>query len=659
MKAAKALWFFNRLRAMGPAEVCWRFRNLAYSRLQKFGLLKVWKVVSPDFSLDRGSWLPFDALDNSLEESITVADRLMNEGMRIFALEKRYPCIDPEWNRDPRTGILVPLKFGKTLDYRDPEIVGDSKYLWEPSRFLQLVPIARAYHLTGDGKYLAAVKTMIHSWIEQCPYLYGPQWTSSLELAIRLINWSLAWQYIGGLESDLFKAEAGKTFRKEWLDSIYRHMDFIRGWMSKGSSANNHLIGEAAGLFIASTTWPYWDACSNWSIFTKDILEAEARKQVHLDGIDAEQAVSYQQFVIDFLLISWLSNRESFSDGYVSTVRKMISFLGAIMDCKGNIPMIGDADEGYVTGLLPDGECPYKSLLATGAILFIRKSLQVMAGKEDLKTRSLLGKNPPAVKKRKAGDRAMRRCRRFRHGGYYILGSSFAESDELFLLVDCGPLGLGSLAAHGHADALSVYLSVGGREFLIDPGTYAYHTNGKWRNYFRGTSAHNTLRVDGEDQSVIGGNFLWTSHARAKVIELFLGGAIETFLGTHDGYLRLSDPVTVERSISYERRNGLIKIEDTVKCGAAHLVEQFWHFSEKCDVYSPAVGVIVAKNGEWMMKMFFSDGAGLKIVSGCEDPPLGWISRSFDKKIPCPVVVRTEKIENDTILPVTILIEKS
>ena len=80
------------------------------------------------------------------------------------------------------------------------------------------------------------------------------------------------------------------------------------------------------------------------------------------------------------------------------------------------------------------------------------------------------------------------------------------------------PLGYLSIAAHGHADALSFTLSVGGNEILIDPGTFAYHTQKRWREYFRGTSAHNTLRVDGADQSVPGGNFLWTQHSQTRVL---------------------------------------------------------------------------------------------------------------------------------------------
>lgn len=654
---SRTLWFFNRLRAMSMGEICWRFKNSAYSSMQRIGLFKVWKVSSPDFTKDEGLWLPLDALANSREECTTIADKLISDGMQIFALESPVPCIDPEWNRNPRDRVLAPLKFGKRIDCRNAESVGDIKYIWEPARFLQIVPIARAYHLTRDPAYLKAIKKMIRSWIQQCPYLYGPHWSSSLELGIRLINWALAWQYLGGIESEIFKGEDGLKFRTEWLNSIYRHMHFIKSWFSKGSSANNHLIGEASGLFIACVTWPYWEDCSQWRLQSRDILEVEVRRQVHVDGVTAEQAFFYQQFVIDLLLISWISQRDSFSDGFLSVVRKMITFIGSVMDCRGNVPMVGDADDGCVTALLPKHENIYKSLLATGGILFIRKSLRTRVTVEDLKTRCLLGNSPAAVKKRKAGDRAMSRCRRFRHGGYYLIGSSFAESDEIFLLVDCGPLGLGALAAHAHADALSVYLSAGGREFLIDPGTYSYHCGREWRDYFRGTSAHNTIRIDGENQSLIGGDFLWKSHAESRALELTLGGPIETFHGTHNGYMRLSDPVEVTRVISYERRNSLIKFEDHIICEDTHLVEQFWHFSEACKVSIDGTGRIIAENDGWRLIMIFYEDSEVKIVSGQEDPPLGWISRSYDHKVPCPVVVRTIKTEGSTVLNVEVLIE--
>ena len=64
----------------------------------------------------------------------------------------------PRWNRDPKTGIEAPLEFGKLLDYRDADVVGDIKYLWEPNRHLHLVTLAQAWVLTGRRIYLEVLQ---------------------------------------------------------------------------------------------------------------------------------------------------------------------------------------------------------------------------------------------------------------------------------------------------------------------------------------------------------------------------------------------------------------------------------------------------------------------------------------------------------------------
>ena len=113
-----------------------------------------------------------------------------------------------------------------------------------------------------------------------------------------------------------------------------------------------------------------------------------------------------------------------------------------------------------------------------------------------------------------------------------------------------------SIAAHGHADALAFTLSVGGREFLVDPGTYAYHTQGAWRSYFRGTAAHNTVRVDGRDQSQPGGNFMWLRKAPAGCNLWRTSVERDVFEGWHGGYAGLADPVMHRRRIALESARG-------------------------------------------------------------------------------------------------------
>jgi hypothetical protein len=206
------------------------------------------------------------------------------------------------------------------------------------------------------------------------------------------------------------------------------------------------------------------------------------------------------------------------------------------------------------------------------------------------------------------------------------------------LIVDAAPLGYLAIAAHGHADALSFVLSVAGRPMLIDPGTYAYHTEPLWRQYFRGTSAHNTLRVDGQDQSVSGGAFLWTDHASTRRFALELGTDIERLVAEHDGYRRLTEPVMHRREIEYQRSTHLIRVTDQLRGSSAHRVEIFWHFAPECQLTLAEETATATREGV-VLVLRWPAPLTARLVRGSENPPLGWVSDRFDAKTPTQTLV--------------------
>jgi hypothetical protein len=207
---------------------------------------------------------------------------------------------------------------------------------------------------------------------------------------------------------------------------------------------------------------------------------------------------------------------------------------------------------------------------------------------------------------------------------------------------DCGPLGWGRIAAHGHADALAVTLSAGGRPLLVDPGTYAYHTSAAWRHYFRSTLAHNTVTLDGLDQSVSGGNFLWLRKATARTVEADLGApdTVQRVLGEHDGYARLPDPAIHRRQVAFDPRSRRLEVTDTFACRAEHRGTLCWHFSDACAVRAAGDDTVVATApGVRATLRVAGAAAPPRLVSGQEEPPLGWVSRRFDERVPATVAL--------------------
>lgn len=642
---------------MSLAEIIYRLNIKFVVSLEKAGFNKCNPILPKRSTMKNVISVDDNNQYQCIESSayIVHADKITDGRLDVFSLNNYVIGKPPLWNKDPKTGIVAPLEFGKTLDYRNNIICGDIKYLWEPNRHIQLVTLAQAFRFTKNKKYLNSISSQLSSWFEQCPYNKGPNWTSSLELGIRLINWSLVWELIDGKESSLFDGKEGEKLLNDWLTSIYQHCHFIKNHFSRFSSANNHLIGEAAGLFVGTTIWPYWDEFKKWHKIAYKELCVEASKQNYDDGVNKEQAISYQQFVLDFLLFSGLAGKRNgmdFPDNYWLIIEKMLDYLSSVMDVSGNVPMIGDADDGYVTKLSQDDDfCPYKSLLATGAILFKKSGFKVKAQKLDDKTRWLFGEKAEQVFTDLDIDGvSLPILREFPEGGYYILGADFETEKEIRLIVDAGPLGYTNIAAHGHADALAFTLSIGGKEFLIDPGTYSYHTQKKWRDYFRGTSAHNTVRIDKIDQSVSGGNFMWLEKAVAGCEKWLPGVERDDFTGSHIGYMRLSDPVLHRRGIRLDKKERKIIVTDSIICKENHIVEQFWHFSEQSFVELSGTEII-AKNADKIMKLrITSENVQIRSFQSDEKLPSGWVSRNFDVKFPTTTIIVTTEVSEKAAL---------
>jgi hypothetical protein len=642
-------WLINRLRCMTPAEVAYRVLRALQAQAERCGLVGPADVPAPKLEASFNPWVQVPP-NVDVARYLAAADRIRDGSLDIFALRGVDLGQPPRWNRDPKTGIEAPLAFGKTLDYRNPDIVGDIKYLWEPNRHLHLVTLAQAYALTRKKVYFETIAEHLESWFLACPYGYGPNWSSALEAALRLINWSAAWQLLGDAD------ELPEGFRERWLRSIYQHAQFIRGWFSLHSSANNHLIGEAAGLFIAALTWPYWPAARGWLAAAKSILEREALAQNAPDGVNREQAVAYQQFVLDLLLLCLLAgkaNKQWFSADYESRIESMLDYLASIMDVGGNVPMFGDSDDGLAIRLSPAEDfCPYRSLLATGALLFRRGDFKLKAARLDDKTRWLFG--AAADSQFASLDAEATRLpprQTFPEGGYFVLGCGFETPEEIRLVADAGPLGYRSIAAHGHADALSFSLSAGGLEFLVDPGTYAYHTPERWRSYFRGTAAHNTVRIDGLDQSVQGGNFIWLKKANTGCSLWLSSAEKDSFEGWHDGYMRLGDPVKHRRLIELDKAARRVRIEDTLEMAEEHDVELFFHCHEDCSVSAMDDGFVLTR-AETALRLVLpqAHNARIELYRGSLAPMAGWVSRAFDTRTPISTIAWFARLTGRAVL---------
>ena len=633
MRAPRALWLVNRLRCMAPAEIGYRLRQAGVGMLEKRGWLDVGAAGIQAGPRQPGAIGPPPFDDGEADALLLAADRICAGHVTLFAGRRFDVGALPEWNRDPATGILGPAVFSGDIDVLDRALVGDIKHVWELNRHLQLVRLAQASLASVDPVYLRTLAAQLRGWLDQCPPLRGPNWTSALEIGIRLVNWSLLWQLLGGDASALFAGAGGQRLRTDWLHSIHAHCRHIERHLSRHSSANNHLLGELAGLFIGASTWPCWNASPRWRALAAAELEQQVQLQYARDGVNREQAFAYHVFSAEFLFVAGLAGQawgQPFSRAYWECVRRGVRFLRSVRDVGGNVPMVGDADDGAAFRLGADGDDRAAQLLALGDAVF-NGAPAAGAGARWL-LHALPGARPAL---RGAGpDTGWA----FPDGGYLLFGARFGAPREIKGMLDCGPLGYLRIAAHGHADALAITLSVAGEECLVDPGTYSYWQEQKWRDYFRGTSAHNTVRIDGLDQSVSGGRFMWLKHAGGRIERMPLSPGDFDFRGSHDGYLRLPDPVRHLRSVRFDAATSTLVVRDELAAKKAHRLEQFWHFAPGLDLLLSNKGLRVRGRAFTLQLQVSGFELVLELVRGCENPPLGWYSRSYEAKQACDVL---------------------
>ena len=513
---------------MPAAEIPWRAWRMARSRVERYRpwsvaedlpLGAIWRgECSTDLFRLRVHGFP-PVPDESVlaewrESTIAEAEELLAHQASFFALQ-REPLGDRiDWNRDYSSGKRVPTNYAPSLDYRNPDEVGDVKYIWELGRMQHLTRLAQAWRFTRDERFAQEIVEQISEWIDQCPHMMGIHWTSPMETGLRLISWTWAFHLIRdwpGIDDE---------FCGLLICSVHQHLLFIDRNYSLFSSANNHLIAEASGAFVAASYWMGLRCSDRIRRRARKHLIRECERQNFTDGVNNEQTFGYDFFVWDLLLIPALmarSDGEDFPIEYWDRLERKAEFLAWVSDCQGNTPNVGDEDDGLAVNLGGDHRRPILGLIDTAATVWQRDDFRRYGGDVAYeKTAWLLGTSNLSRQECSgvaAGTSSKRNSRSFYDGGYHVFREGSDSTNEVLLVFDAGPMGEKCTAAHGHADALSLCLHVGGEPILIDPGTYSYQDTPR-RHYYRATAQHNTLCFGEMDQGEYLNRFLWGKRPR-------------------------------------------------------------------------------------------------------------------------------------------------
>ena len=312
---------------------------------------------------------------------------------------------------------------------------------------------------------------------------------------------------------------------------------------------------------------------------------------------------------------------------YWQKLRAMLEYLRAYIRPDGRAPLVGDTDSGQVLPIIKRGADDHASVLAIGASLFSEPRFKIAAQRVPQELLWMLGAQGVRDYENLETTNAEIVSQAFRDAGTYVM-----RQDDLYLLCNTSGAGLYGRGSHGHNDALSIEVSACGTSFIVDPGTYVYSANLRERHLFRSTAYHSTVEVDGAEQSTIneGIPFVIGDEAQPHVISWETTPERDTLVAEHDGYARLSAPVTHRRTVCFLKRERFWTVEDTLTGQGAHDFRFRFHFRSGLEVSARAERIVQACD-----KM---NGATLLVAAlDLDKPPIleaRFQSRDYGEKTP-------------------------
>lgn len=533
-----------------------------------------------------------------------------------------------DWHQDPASGLRWELRHHTAIDYLDLERPSDVRVVWELSRCHHWVTLGQAYWLTGRERYAAEFVAQWESWMAANPPGFGVNWTCAMEAAIRAINW--LWALVLFAEAPAFDEASQRRF----LAALVAHARFILRNLEFCPRPGNHYLTDGLGLLALGMVLREVRDSRRWRESGWRIVSGEATGQVTPDGVDYEHAIGYHGYVLHCLLVAESLCRRNGAElpaAALERVERMLEFTLAYTRPDGTFPAIGDTDDGTLVDLGGREPRSHRALLAAGAALFGRSDFKAAGagfgaanlwwlGVTGLETYDALPEKPEPVPSRGFPD-----------GGFFVM-----RGEDRHLMVSGqgrGPAG------HLHHDLLSFECWADGTAYVRDPGTYAYTASAEWRKRFRSTAFHNTVVVDGHEQTRLLDDpnpfpVEPDETARFTLRRWEVGDDLDHFDGEHTGYARLPEPVVHRRQIWFDKRQGVWAVRDLLTGAGMHTARGVLHLA--------SLPVAVASTDPWVLHV--GDREQRLILAWTPDPDLsvaigeGWVSPRYGTIERAPVV---------------------
>lgn len=541
-------------------------------------------------SSSRDSYLEIlrQVFTQNCDKIISAADRILENRFNMLG-SGDYKFTDSiNWHLDFKSGFEWPKMHYTKIQIVNPNNTADIKIPWELSRLQFLTTLGRAYWLSEDEKYKNKFVQILTDWEKDNPVDIGANWTCSMDVAIRAVN------IIWGLQFFRRSDELHGFMIQKIIRMLYYHALHIESnleTISDGANTN-HLLADYTGLYYIGLLFPEFKRSEIWLEKAIRGLEKEMRLQVLEDGADYECSLSYHRLVLEMFLSVYIlgqKNGRAFSTDYRNKLAAMIKFSSVLTAPSGHTPSIGDNDDGFLVMLDNANPMDHRHLIDTGAIVL---NLEVPANVTSCEER-LWYLGPHSLRIEQATS--IPESRILKSSGYAVI-----RDDRTHLTFNAAPITGPGFGGHKHNDLLSITLEIDKVLFLIDAGTACYTSDYQKRNISRSTAAHNSIRIDDQEQVSFFDKLLFfmPPDGRPK-IDLWTSLSEKVIVSaTHKGYSRLADEIIHRRTIEASLDKQSFKITDELTGGVfhEHKIELSYLTALKCKEQSKPGGFIIFDN---------------------------------------------------------------
>jgi len=541
------------------------------------------------------------------QRTIVEADKILEQKFCFRGLPEAQFLVGIDWNFAPG---------------------GNLSWSWDLNRHAYFLNLGTAYHYSQDGKYVEKLEALWDDWILRNPAGKGSNWSAPFEVAARLRNWIWAYFLLAA------SAPANPRFLLRAWNGLCDHAEFLADHLEY-HWPNNHLLLECLSLCEFALIFREFGG-EKYLQRSAKVLAQQVEQQILADGVHAELCPMYHEIVagelrafahlctqLHYELPAAMKERIQATRGFSSTLRRR----------DGSFPLLGDSSS-------PDTCLRFDpTSAASGDLAYWIKTDERL---DEPSTPSELA------------------LHLFDEAGYAILRGGAHQSHLIF---DFGPWSRCATTNHGHSDALSFELHASERPWIVDSGFfYPWGTNlaeipetddQTWTSYFRGTSAHNTVRLNDKEQSEIGEHGDLKRSAKTTLVgyrsspeEIAACGEVRPYW---------SDGEIVHRREISLNQNGEVTVKDLFPRSPhakplSRNIQSFLHFAPDLSVELSSHNAIVAHDSNQMLTcQVHSLGIEprLRLLRGQESPRQGWVALSSSTVAPAWVLL----VEGETLLP--------